>query len=233
MPARNRGQFFALVDGENVLPLAAAQDHKRVGDGDTGPNTGGMGAFSPTTTVDETMAATVMARIVRPTVAGMAAEGRPFKGVLYAGLMLTPEGPKLLEFNVRFGDPETQVLVVRLKSDLLPALLAARDGELGNFDLRWHDAAAVCVVMATRGYPGAYGKGSPIRNLAAANAVRGVTVFHAGTKADNGGVGAAGGRVLGVTASGDTISEAAHRAYAAVNVIDWPEGFCRRDIGSA
>ena len=225
--------FFALVDGENVLPLAAAQDHKRVGDGDTGPNTGGMGAFSPTTTVDETMAATVMARIVRPTVAGMAAEGRPFKGVLYAGLMLTPEGPKLLEFNVRFGDPETQVLVVRLKSDLLPALLAARDGELGNFDLRWHDAAAVCVVMATRGYPGAYGKGSPIRNLAAANAVRGVTVFHAGTKADNGGVGAAGGRVLGVTASGDTISEAAHRAYAAVNVIDWPEGFCRRDIGSA
>ncbi len=223
--------FFALVDGSHALPLAAAQDHKQVGDGDTGPNTGGMGAYSPAPAVSDAVADEIMTRIVTPTVAAMAAEGTPYKGVLYCGLMLTEEGPKVLEYNVRFGDPEAQVLVVRLMSDLLPALLAARDGVLDKFDLRWRDDAALCVVMAAKGYPGAYGKGSAIRGLDAAGALPGVTIFHAGTAASGGGVAAVGGRVLGVTATGATIAEAQARAYAAVDTIDWPQGFCRRDIG--
>ncbi len=224
---------FALVDGETALPLAGAQDHKRAHDGDAGPNTGGMGAFSPTPLLDAAMQARVMAEIVRPTVAAMAAEGHPFKGVLYAGLMLTPDGPKLLEYNVRFGDPECQVLMPRLMSDLLPALIAARDGVLKTVDLRWYDHAAVCVVMAANGYPGAYDRGDPIGGLDAAAEMPGATLFHAGTRAGPGdAVLADGGRVLGVAATGADLAIARANAYAAVDRIDWPGGFCRRDIAA-
>jgi len=222
--------FFALVDGKTALPLAGAQDHKAVGDGDTGPNTGGMGAYSPAPALTEALQAVIMDRIIAPTVAGMAAEGAPFTGVLYAGLMLTDEGPKLLEYNVRFGDPECQVLMVRLRSDILPALVAACDGVLGTFNLRWSDDAALTVVMATKGYPGAYAKGSEINGLDAITNDDAI-VFHAGTVAEDGRLLANGGRVLNVTASGATIGEAQAKAYAAVDRIDWPEGFCRRDIG--
>ena len=224
--------FFALVDGETALPLATAQDHKRVGDGDTGPNTGGMGAYSPAPVVTEEVAERIMTRIVRPTVAAMKAEGRPFKGVLYAGLMIEDGEPRLLEYNVRFGDPECQVLMVRLASDLLPALVASADGVLDMFDLRWHDDAALTVVMASKGYPGAYEKGSVIGGLDALSAGSGVTVFHAGTTEDGGRIRAVGGRVLGVTALAPSIAAARQLAYKAVDAIDWPEGFCRRDIGA-
>ncbi len=230
--AGEEASFFALVDGETALPLATAQDHKRVGDGDTGPNTGGMGAYSPAPVVTEEVAERIMAHIVRPTVAAMKAEGAPFKGVLYAGLMIEDGEPRLLEYNVRFGDPECQALMVRLASDLLPALIASADGVLDMFDLRWHDDAALTVVMATKGYPGAYGKGSAIRGLEALSASAGVNVFHAGTKEDGGTIRAAGGRVLGVTGLAPTIATARRLAYRAVDRIDWPEGFCRRDIGA-
>ena len=224
--------FFALCDGETALPLASAQDHKRVGDGDTGPNTGGMGAYSPAPIVTEAMAETVMETIIRPTIAGMKAEGAPYAGVLYAGLMIEDGKLKRMEYKVRFGVPESQVLMMRLKSDLLPALVAAADGVLANFDLRWYDETALTVVMAARGYPGAYDKGSEIKGLDAAGAMEDVTVFHAGTAlSDDGRVLATGGRVLGVTALGATVADAQKRAYAAVDAIDWPGGFCRRDIG--
>ncbi len=225
--------FFALVDGESALPLASAQDHKTVGEGDTGPNTGGMGAFSPAPIMTEARHQEVMERIILPTVAAMKAEGRPFKGVLYAGLMVTPdEGVKLLEYNVRFGDPECQVLMARLQSDLLPALVATSDGVLDNFGLRWRDEAAITVVMAAKGYPGTYQKGSEIRGLDQAGADEETMIFHAGTKADaEGRILADGGRVLGVTATGADLAQARARAYGAVGRIDWPEGFCRRDIG--
>ena len=224
--------FFALVDGETALPLAAAQDHKRAGDGDTGPNTGGMGAYSPAPVVTEEIAERIMARIVRPTVAAMKEAGAPFKGVLYAGLMIEDGEPRLLEYNVRFGDPECQALMVRLASDLLPALIASADGVLDMFDLRWHDDAALTVVMASKGYPDAYEKGSAIGGLDASSAIDGVTVFHAGTKEDGGTIRAAGGRVLGITALAPSIAEAQSLAYRAVDAIDWPGGFCRRDIGA-
>ena len=223
--------FHALVDGVHAVPLAAAQDHKAVGDGDTGPNTGGMGAYSPTAAVDDAMADDIMARVIEPTVAAMAAEGRPFKGVLYCGLMLTNDGPKVIEYNARFGDPETQVMLPRLMSDLLPALVATADKVLDKIHLRWYDEAALCVIMATNGYPGAYGKGSVIAGLHAAGAREGVTIFHAGTKQDGDDITAVGGRVLGVTATAPTIAEAQARAYGAIDIIDWPDGFCRRDIG--
>ena len=224
--------FFALVDGDHVLPLASAQDHKRAHDGETGPNTGGMGAYSPAPVMSEEMESRVMKEIILPTVAAMKDQGHPYKGVLYAGLMITEDGPTLLEYNVRFGDPECQVLMPRLKSDLLPALIAATDGVLDSVDLRWYEEAALVVVLAARGYPGAYRKGGEIKGLAAAAAPDEVTVFHAGTKAGNGGaVLANGGRVLGVTATGKSVAEAQARAYAAVDKIDWPDGFCRRDIG--
>ncbi len=223
--------FFALTDGAFVLPLAGAQDHKRVGDGDTGPNTGGMGAYSPAPVVDAAMAARIMAEIVEPTVAGMRDEGRSFKGVLFAGLMITAEGPRLIEYNVRFGDPECQALVMRLKSDLLPALLAVADGQLAHVDLRWRTETALCVVMAAAGYPGDYRRGTEIRGLPEGDGGDAV-VFHAGTARDGDGrLRATGGRVLGVTALGADAAEARARAYAAVDRIDWPEGFCRRDIG--
>ncbi|MEQ1712373.1 MAG: phosphoribosylamine--glycine ligase [Hyphomicrobium sp.] len=223
--------FFALSDGIHALPLVAAQDHKRVGCGDTGPNTGGMGAYSPAAVMTPAMVARTMDEIIRPTIAGMAARGTPFKGVLFAGLMIGADGPKLIEYNVRFGDPETQVLMMRLKSDLLPALIASADGTLDTLDLRWHDDAALTVVLCGRGYPGTPEKGGEIRGLDAARQVEGVEIFHAGTRRDGDRILADGGRVLNVTARGKTVAEAQARAYAAIARIDWPGGFCRHDIG--
>jgi phosphoribosylamine--glycine ligase len=224
--------FFALCDGQTAVPLASAQDHKRVRDGDKGPNTGGMGAYSPTPIMTAQMSRRTMEEIVLPTMRAMQAMGTPFKGVLFAGLMITAEGPKLIEYNVRFGDPECQVLMLRLMSDLVPALMAARDGVLKNFDLRWYPDAALTVVMAAKGYPGEYRKGSVIDGLEQAAAVEGVEIFHAGTKADGARILANGGRVLNVSALGRSVAEAQSRAYAAVERIRWPEGFCRRDIGA-
>jgi phosphoribosylamine---glycine ligase len=223
--------FFALCDGVNAIPLATAQDHKRVFDGDEGPNTGGMGAYSPAPIMTDAMNTRVMDEIIMPTLAAMAAMGAPYKGVLYAGLMLTADGPKLIEYNVRFGDPECQVLMLRLMSDLLPALIAARDGMLKRFDLRWYPEIALTVVMAANGYPGNYERGSVIEGLTDAATVDGVEIFHAGTKADGGRILANGGRVLNVCALGKTVAEAQVQAYAAIDRIRWPGGFCRRDIG--
>ena len=223
--------FFALIDGTFALPLAAAQDHKRAFDGEQGPNTGGMGAYSPAPAMTPDLARRTMDEIIWPTVRGMAQRGTPFKGVLFAGLMITAEGPKLIEYNVRFGDPETQVLMLRLKSDLLPALVATADGVLKTFDLRWHDDAALTVVMAAKGYPGDYAKGTVIRGLHAAAAVEGVEIFHAGTARQGEKLVATGGRVLNVTARAKTVKAAQERAYQAIAKIDWPGGFCRSDIG--
>jgi phosphoribosylamine--glycine ligase len=223
--------FFALCDGETAIPFASAQDHKRVGDGDTGPNTGGMGAYSPAPVMTPEMTARTMNEIIVPTMRAMKAMGAPFKGVLFAGLMITKDGPKLIEYNVRFGDPETQVLMLRLMSDLLPALIASRDGQLKSFDLRWYPDAALTVVMAAKGYPGDYQRGSVIEELDAAGEIEGVEIFHAGTKAAGGRITANGGRVLNVSARGKTVTEAQARAYQAIDRINWPEGFCRRDIG--
>jgi phosphoribosylamine--glycine ligase len=229
--AGEEASFFALCDGETAIALASAQDHKRVFDGDEGPNTGGMGAYSPAPVMTPELAQRAMDEIVLPTVRAMKAMGAPYKGVLFAGLMITANGPKLIEYNVRFGDPECQVLMLRLMSDLVPALLACSDGMLKNFDLRWYPDAALTVVMAAKGYPGNYAKGSAIEGLDAAAAVDGVEIFHAGTKAEGGRILANGGRVLDVSALGRTVGEAQARAYAAVDRINWPEGFCRRDIG--
>jgi len=223
--------FFALCDGAIALPLTSAQDHKRAYDGDKGPNTGGMGAYSPAPNLDAAMSARVMQEIVEPTLRAMTTMGTPYKGVLYAGLMITREGPKLIEYNARFGDPETQVLMLRLMSDLVPALLASRDGQLKSFDLRWYPDPALTVVMAANGYPGNYARGSVIEGLDAAAAVEGVEIFHAGTKAEGGKILANGGRVLDVSAIGKTVGEAQRRAYEAISKIRWPEGFCRHDIG--
>jgi phosphoribosylamine--glycine ligase len=223
--------FFALCDGETAIALVSAQDHKRVGDGDKGPNTGGMGAYSPAPVMTAEMNARVMDEIIQPTVRAMKAMGAPYKGVLFAGLMITKDGPQLIEYNVRFGDPECQALMLRLKSDLLPALIAARDGQLRHFDLRWSDEAALTVVMAARGYPGNYSKGSIIGGLDEAARIDGVEIFHAGTKADGDHIVSNGGRVLNICASGKTVREAQMRAYAAVDRIKWPDGLCRRDIG--
>ena len=222
--------FFALCDGETALPLASAQDHKRVFDHDQGPNTGGMGAYSPTPFVTSEIHDQIMSRIISPTVAGMKARGAPFRGVLYAGVMLTEQGPKLFEYNVRFGDPECQVLMLRMMSDIVPAFLAACDGELKHFNLRWYPEAAITVVMAAKGYPGDYRKGSRIEGLDDAAEIDGVEIFHAGTLAKDGAILANGGRVLNVCALGKTVTEAQARAYAAVDRINWPDGFCRRDI---
>jgi phosphoribosylamine--glycine ligase len=223
--------LFVLCDGTNILPLAGAQDHKRAFDGDEGPNTGGMGAYSPAPILSPTVERDALERIVKPTVAAMRARGVPYVGVLYAGLMIGTEGPKLIEYNCRFGDPECQVLMLRLKSDIVPALIACCDGVLSSVDLRWHDDAAICVVMAAKGYPGAYDKGSEIRGLAEAAQIEGVEIFHAGTELRDGRLVAAGGRVLNVCARGRDLREAQARAYSAVDRIDWPGGFCRRDIG--
>lgn len=223
--------FFALCDGVNALPLASAQDHKRVGEGDTGLNTGGMGAYSPAPVISVSMTFAVMDRIVKPTLAAMAEKGMPFKGVLFVGLMITRSGPQLIEFNVRFGDPECQVLMARLMSDLLPALVACHDGTLDQIDLEWNDDAALAVVMAAKGYPEAYEKGSEIKNLQEVAERDGIEIFHAGTTRDGRKITANGGRVLAVTALGRSVSAAQTRAYQAVDSIDWPQGFSRRDIG--
>jgi phosphoribosylamine--glycine ligase len=223
--------FFALCDGGTALALTTAQDHKRAFDGDQGPNTGGMGAYSPAPNIDAAMSARVMAEIITPTLRAMRALGAPYKGVLYAGLMITADGPKLIEYNARFGDPETQVLMLRLMSDLIPALLASRDGQLKSFDLRWYPDPALTVVMAAKGYPGNYARGSAIEGLDEAAKVEGVEIFHAGTKTDGNRILANGGRVLNVSAIGKTVREAQARAYEAISRIRWPEGFYRHDIG--
>jgi phosphoribosylamine--glycine ligase len=223
--------FFILADGENAVPLATAQDYKRAFDGDRGPNTGGMGAVSPAPAMTPALEKRALDEIVLPTLAAMKATGAPYKGILYAGLMITATGPKLIEYNVRFGDPECQVLMLRLMSDLLPALIAARDGVLKNFALRWYAEAAVAVVMAAKGYPESYARGSVIGGIDQAEKVEGVEIFHAGTRREDGRVIADGGRVLNVCAVGNTAGEARQRAYAAVDRIVWPDGFCRRDIG--
>ena len=223
--------FFVLCDGENALPMATAQDHKRVGDGDTGPNTGGMGAYSPASIMTPALVEQTMQDIILPTMKAMAARGAAYRGVLFAGLMLTPQGPKLIEYNCRFGDPECQVLMQRLDSDLVPALQAAANGSLANVSLNWRDEVAMTVVMAANNYPAAYEKGSVISQLETVN-TDDTMVFHVGTARDEKGtITAIGGRVLNVTAKGKTVAQARDNAYIGVNKIDWPEGFCRQDIG--
>jgi phosphoribosylamine--glycine ligase len=222
--------LFVLCDGENTLVLSTAQDHKRAHDGDTGPNTGGMGAYSPASVMTPELLEQAMEEIVRPTVAGLNRRGIPYRGVLYAGLMLTNDGPKLVEYNARFGDPETQVLMMRLGSDLLPLLHATATGSLRGHEIAWSAEAAVTVVMAAKGYPGTYSKGTEIRNADGLDS-GGVQVFHAGTRRDGEHLIATGGRVLNVTALGASVKDATDRAYACVDQIVWPEGFCRRDIG--
>ena len=225
--------FFAVVGGGVAVPLVGAQDHKRVGEGDTGLNTGGMGAYSPAPVLTPELEAKVMRDIIQPTVDGMAAEGCPFTGVIFAGLMIEGDDVKLLEHNVRFGDPECQCLMARMRSDLVDLLLRAAKGELrADETLEWSDDVAMVVVVAAEGYPGSYAKGETIGGLDAANAREGVKGIHAGTASDgDGNVVSAGGRVLGVTATGATVAEAAKRAYAGVDDIEWPGGFVRRDIG--
>ena len=222
--------FFCLCDGTTALPFGTAQDHKRVGEGDTGPNTGGMGAYSPAPVMTQELIDQTMREIIEPTMRGMASTGAPFSGVLYAGLMIDETGPKLIEYNVRFGDPECQVLMMRLKDDILLLLKAAAEGELAHVSARWKDDAALTVVMAAEGYPGTPKKGTPISGLAAAEA-NGAKVFHAGTVLKDGQLAANGGRVLNVTAQGADVTAAQAKAYEAVDAIDWPGGFCRRDIG--
>lgn len=223
--------FFAIVDGEHALPLVAAQDHKQVHDGDEGPNTGGMGAYSPAPVIDAAMGKRIMDEIILPTIKGMAADGNPYKGVLFAGLMITDKGPRLIEYNCRFGDPECQPIMSRLNSDLLELLLAAVDGNLDEIKLKWSRSSALTVVMAANGYPGPYKKNTEIKGVEAAEKIAGVSVFHAGTKMEDDHLLSNGGRVLGVTATGSSIEVAQQKAYKAIACIDWPEGFCRSDIG--
>lgn len=223
--------FFCLCDGKTAIPFGSAQDHKRVGDGDTGANTGGMGAYSPAPVMTEAMTKRVMKEIVDPTMRGMAELGCPFSGVLFVGLMITKKGPELIEFNVRFGDPECQVLMMRLKSDLLPVLRDVAEGHLDDVKLDWSSDSALTVVMAAKGYPADPQKGSVISGIDKADHLPDVKVFHAGTTLKDGKIIANGGRVLNVTATGRTVKQAQARAYQAINLIDWPEGFCRHDIG--
>ncbi|WP_455474426.1 phosphoribosylamine--glycine ligase [Bartonella sp. B30(2025)] len=223
--------FFCLCDGKTAIPFGSAQDHKRVGDGDTGANTGGMGAYSPAPIMTEEMISRTLKEIVEPTLSSMSEMGAPFKGILFVGLMITKQGPQLIEFNVRFGDPECQVLMMRLNEDLLPLLLAAAQGNLKKKSLQWSEKTALTVVMAAKGYPDSPQKGSVIRNLDQASALPDVKIFQAGTTLCNGELIANGGRVLNITATGKTVTHAQKRAYEAVNCIDWPEGFVRRDIG--
>lgn len=224
--------FFALCDGIRAIPMAGAQDHKQVHDGDHGPNTGGMGAYTPAPVLDDAMQKRIMDEIINPTVEAMAKEGKPYKGVLFAGIMIGEDGPKVIEFNCRFGDPECQPIMSRLKSDALEMLLASAQGNLDKLKLKWDPRAAMTVVLAAEGYPGRYAKGTPINGVENADAIEDVMVFHAGTALDKDGqLVSNGGRVLGVTALGDTVEDAQKLAYKAVDLIDWPKGFCRRDIG--
>ncbi len=222
--------YFAICDGENLLTLSSAQDHKRAFDGDKGPNTGGMGAYSPARLMTPAMEAEVLEKILKPTVSAMKSEGCPFTGVFFAGLMVVNGVPKLLEYNVRFGDPECQTLMLRLKSDLVEMLFAAATGKLDTVKPEWSTNPSLCVVMAAKGYPGSYQKNTSIRNLDAAGKVSNAQIFHAGTALKNGEIVAVGGRVLGVSATGETVAAAREAAYKALGLIDWPEGFCRRDI---
>jgi phosphoribosylamine---glycine ligase len=222
--------FFVLSDGVHLLPLTTAQDHKRVGEGDTGPNTGGMGAYSPAPCMTDALIEEALTRIVRPTVKALADAGHPYTGVLYAGLILTADGPKLIEYNARFGDPETQVMLLRLDTDLLPLLLATTDGTLDNHQITWKPGAALSVVMAAKGYPEDHRKGTIINGLDQ-DFGAGVEVFHAGTAMQGAQLVSNGGRVLNVTATGDSVKAAQALAYAAVDKIDFAGGFCRRDIG--
>jgi phosphoribosylamine--glycine ligase len=223
--------LLAFTDGTTVLPMEAAQDHKAVFDGDAGPNTGGMGAYSPAPIFTPELKQQVIDQVMVPAVSGMRADGIPYQGVLYAGLMITPNGPKTLEFNARFGDPETQPLMMRMQSDIVPIMEACADGTLNSCSLEWKPESAVCVVMASEGYPGSYEKGRPIRGLDQANSLPGVTVFHAGTKQAGDDIITSGGRVLGVTALGGTVQKAIERAYQAVKEIQWPGAHYRKDIG--
>ena len=224
--------FFALCDGINAIPLANAQDHKRVGDGDIGPNTGGMGAFSPTPNLTDDINDNILNNFIKPTLIEMDKRGSPFQGILYAGLMLTKNGPKLIEYNVRFGDPECQVILTRIKSNLFEAILAAVDHTLENFHLRFYDEVALTVVMASNGYPGKYKTSSIIKGISDANNIKGVKVFHAGTKLDSDrNLLSNGGRVLSVTANAINIEEARILAYRAISQIKWDDGFYRNDIG--
>jgi phosphoribosylamine--glycine ligase len=226
--------LFALLDGENAILMATAQDHKRAFDGDAGPNTGGMGAISPAPRLSPELENEVMERIVRPVARGMAGEGMPYRGVLYVGLMLTADGPQVIEFNCRFGDPEAQVILPRLRTDIVSAMLATTNNSLAHFDMRWDSRSAVTVVIANQGYPGAYSKGSAIKNIEAADNQNDQFVFHAGTALDaSGQLVASGGRVLAVTGLADSAASARARAYDAVAKIDWPEGFYRRDIAGS
>ena len=229
--AGEEASFLAFTDGKNIIPLAGAQDHKAVFDGDQGPNTGGMGAYSPAPVLTPAIHDKVMAEVLRRTVDGMASEGRPYRGVLYAGLMIDGENIKTLEFNARFGDPECQPLLMRMKSDIVPLLLAVAEGDIGGMQIEWHDQAAVCVVMAAEGYPGDYRRGDEIRGLDAAAQLDDLIVFHAGTALQEGRLVTAGGRVLGVTALGTTVKKAIDRAYQGVAAISWKGSHYRRDIG--
>ncbi|WP_310621108.1 phosphoribosylamine--glycine ligase [Flexibacterium corallicola] len=222
--------FFVLSDGENILPLATAQDHKRAYDGDQGPNTGGMGAYSPAPVMTTSLTQQVIDEIIKPTISDMKAQGMPFKGVLYAGLMITSEGPKLIEYNVRFGDPECQVLMMRLKSDLLPLLLASTEETLNEVEAEWYSEPAITVVMAAKGYPGTYEKGTKISGLDTVIGDEATQVFHAGTKSNGGHLLSNGGRVLNITSRGKTVTQARDLAYKAIDQINWPEGFYRKDI---
>ncbi len=223
--------FLAFTDGERIVPLASSQDHKAAYDGDTGPNTGGMGAYSPAPVVTQDIHDKIIEQVLKPTIAGMAAEGRAYSSILYAGVMVKDGELKVLEFNARFGDPETQPLLARLKSDLVPVLLACARGDLSGIELEWHDKAAVCVVMAAGGYPGDYTKGQVIEGLDAAADIEDVVVFHAGTSLQNDKIVTAGGRVLGVTGLGGTVAEAIDRAYQGVKAIHWQDVHYRNDIG--
>ena len=229
--AGEEASFFILCDGTDCLPIGTAQDHKRVGDGDTGPNTGGMGAYSPAPVLTQALQDQVMARIVRPTVAEMERRGMPFQGVLYAGLMIRDGQARLVEYNVRFGDPECQVLMMRLGAQVLDLLLACAEGRLSETSVNWAADHALTVVMAAEGYPGSYQRGSTIKGLDSLSETSFEMTFHAGTAAKDGQIIAAGGRVLTCTGRGPTLAEAHRRAYAQVDAIDWPQGFCRRDIG--
>ncbi|MBF0110320.1 MAG: phosphoribosylamine--glycine ligase [Magnetococcales bacterium] len=222
--------FMAFADGERILPLASAQDHKAIGEGDTGPNTGGMGAYSPAPVVTPTLHERIVREIMEPVVRGMAREGRPYRGLLYAGLMVDGHTLKVLEFNARFGDPETQPLLARMRSDIVPLLLATANGSLEGMSIDWDPRPAICVVMAAGGYPGNHAILKPIEGLDAAARLKDILIFHAGTRRDNGRIVTAGGRVLGVTGLGMTITEARNRAYEAVALISWQDHYYRRDI---
>jgi len=223
--------FFAVSDGNIALPLATAQDHKTAHDGDLGPNTGGMGAYSPAPVMTDALIQQTMETIINPTLQAMRDMGAPYKGVLYAGLMITKTGPQLIEYNARFGDPECQVLMTRMTSDILPLLLGSAIGDISDQTVEWSAEKALTVVLAAKGYPGSYEKGTRIKGLTAASRIAGVTIFHAGTAAVDGSIIAVGGRVLNITASGETVQQAQSRAYEAIKLIEWPEGFCRSDIG--